>query len=193
MLKSIGAISRTLSDWASSSLSCVWSTAKWRNCLGMELRLMQFSGHMWRAKDGQRLQLQSNLEPTGSSCILPTRLSLKPLACGQLIKSGVAHTLYVITWCSKSCETSTVCFLKGHHFICLMLFDVVWLRLDWRHAFFAALVKQLRQPSFIYGGEEFSATPPRVAGWYGEKVGCSVDWCKNRKHIVSTNSHLWCV
>lgn len=27
-----------------------------------------------------------------------------------------------------------------------------------------------RQPSFIYGGEEFSATPPRVAGWYGEKV-----------------------
>lgn len=26
------------------------------------------------------------------------------------------------------------------------------------------------QPSFIYGGEEFSATPPRVAGWYGEKV-----------------------
>ncbi|OLQ00010.1 hypothetical protein AK812_SmicGene17359 [Symbiodinium microadriaticum] len=26
------------------------------------------------------------------------------------------------------------------------------------------------QPSFIYGGDEFSATPPRVAGWYGEKV-----------------------
>jgi len=26
------------------------------------------------------------------------------------------------------------------------------------------------QPSFIYGGEEFSATPPRVAEWYGEKV-----------------------
>ena len=42
---------------------------------------MQFSGHMSRAKDGQRLQLQSNLELTGSSCILPTRLSLKPLAC----------------------------------------------------------------------------------------------------------------
>ena len=29
------------------------------------------------------------------------------------------------------------------------------------------------QPSFIYGGEEFSATPPRVAGWYGEKAACS--------------------
>jgi len=26
------------------------------------------------------------------------------------------------------------------------------------------------QPSFIYGGEEFSATPPRVAAWYGEKI-----------------------
>lgn len=31
----------------------------------------------------------------------------------------------------------------------------------------AALVLQ---PTFIYGGEEFSATPPRVAGWYGAKV-----------------------
>ena len=28
------------------------------------------------------------------------------------------------------------------------------------------------QPSFIYGGDEFSATPPRVAGWYGEKDTC---------------------
>eukprot|EP00931_Biecheleriopsis_adriatica_P090108 TRINITY_DN64142_c0_g1_i1.p1 TRINITY_DN64142_c0_g1~~TRINITY_DN64142_c0_g1_i1.p1 ORF type:complete len:329 (+),score=65.24 TRINITY_DN64142_c0_g1_i1:34-987(+) len=26
------------------------------------------------------------------------------------------------------------------------------------------------QPSFIYGGDEFSATPPRVASWYGGKV-----------------------
>ena len=26
------------------------------------------------------------------------------------------------------------------------------------------------QPSFIYGGEEFGAAPPRVAGWYGEKA-----------------------
>mmetsp|Transcript_165169 Transcript_165169/g.524772 ORF Transcript_165169/g.524772 Transcript_165169/m.524772 type:complete len:347 (+) Transcript_165169:45-1085(+) len=26
------------------------------------------------------------------------------------------------------------------------------------------------QPTFIYGGEEFSATPPRVAAWYGDKI-----------------------
>jgi len=26
------------------------------------------------------------------------------------------------------------------------------------------------QPTFIYGGQEFSATPPRVAAWYGEKI-----------------------
>jgi len=26
------------------------------------------------------------------------------------------------------------------------------------------------QPTFIYGGQEFSATPPRVAEWYGEKI-----------------------
>lgn len=30
--------------------------------------------------------------------------------------------------------------------------------------------KLVLQPTFIFGGEEFSATPPRVAEWYGQQV-----------------------
>ena len=36
----------------------------------VRLRLMPFLGRMWRARDGQRLPLQLNLERTGWSCTL---------------------------------------------------------------------------------------------------------------------------
>lgn len=30
--------------------------------------------------------------------------------------------------------------------------------------------KMILQPTFVHGGDVFSATPPRVSGWYGEKI-----------------------